>query len=259
MNIGMDRKYFYIEEGKQNGPLLKEELTGKINPETLIWYEGLDNWKKASEIYELLNLQLIPPPIPDDLVKSDKKIEVIVKKEKEKLISAKSEIVIAREIKSITYSILVSLVVALIGFLIKSQIENSESNTLLNKFNNHKSELNSLYEQQENDRTFGIDDPILVKRREQEFDKESVRLSKVINRLYEESKLLGCYQEKSLGYGTGMSFANEDLTIESIERRISYGNQLAFNLSIIIFFISLIVLIVGRYAMKSVNWVNKRT
>lgn len=258
----MDRKYFYIEEGKQNGPFLKEELTGKISPETLIWYEGLDNWKKASEIHELLNLQLIPPPIPDDLVKSDKKIEVIVKKEKEKLISAKSEIVIAKEIKSVTYSILISLVFALIGFFIKSQIQNSESNALLNKFNNHKSEQNSLYEQRENARTFGIDDPILVKRREQEFEKESIRLSRVLNRLYEESKLIGCYQEKELGYnfhGTGMSFANEDLTIESIESRISYGNKLAFNLSIILFFISLIVLIVGRYAMQSVNWVNKRT
>ena len=176
--------------------------------------------------------------------------------------SAKSEIVIAKEIKSVTYSILISLVIALIGFLIKSQIENSEANTLLNKFNNHKSEENRLYEQQENDRTFGIDDPILVKRREQEYEKETIRLSRVLNRLYEESKLLGCYQEKEFGYnfhGTGMSFANEDLTIESIEGKISYGNKLAFNLSIILFFISLIVLIVGRYAMKSINWVNRRT
>jgi hypothetical protein len=75
----MDRKYIYIKEGQQNGPLVKEELIGKINPETLIWHEGLGNWKKASEIYELLNIQLIPPPIQDDLVKSDKKIEVLYK------------------------------------------------------------------------------------------------------------------------------------------------------------------------------------
>lgn len=46
-------KYFY-SDGRKKGPVTLEQLKKKnIQKETLIWYEGLDDWKPAKEIREL--------------------------------------------------------------------------------------------------------------------------------------------------------------------------------------------------------------
>jgi hypothetical protein len=59
------KKYHLHNGSEQEGPFTIEELSEKnINRETEIWFEGLDDWKKAGEVEELNELfKIIPPPI----------------------------------------------------------------------------------------------------------------------------------------------------------------------------------------------------
>lgn len=59
-------KNYYIHNGtEQQGPFNIDELKSKnITPETMVWYEGLENWQQANVIVELKDLfKSIPPPI----------------------------------------------------------------------------------------------------------------------------------------------------------------------------------------------------
>jgi hypothetical protein len=63
---GVDmKKYFYSNELEKQGPFSFEELRNKdIKNKTLIWFQGLEDWKPAEEIKELGEiLELIPPLI----------------------------------------------------------------------------------------------------------------------------------------------------------------------------------------------------
>lgn len=59
------KKYYIYLDNEQKGPLSFEELKEKnISRETLIWFEGQADWKKAFEIEGLTELfKSIPPPI----------------------------------------------------------------------------------------------------------------------------------------------------------------------------------------------------
>ncbi len=48
-------RYFYIDkEGKQRGTFFPEELRREqINKETLVWTQGMEQWKRAAEVEEL--------------------------------------------------------------------------------------------------------------------------------------------------------------------------------------------------------------
>ena len=47
-------KYFYIENEEQKGPVNIEELGSlSITEKTLIWHEGLDEWKEAKNVESL--------------------------------------------------------------------------------------------------------------------------------------------------------------------------------------------------------------
>jgi len=59
-------KNYYVElNGQQSDALSFEELKDKnITRDTLVWYEGLDGWKKAGSLDELQQLfKSFPPPI----------------------------------------------------------------------------------------------------------------------------------------------------------------------------------------------------
>ncbi len=65
------KMYFLVEDGKQTGPFLYDELKlKKIEPNNLIWFDGLENWKKAKEIDEL-SLLFIKAPPPIDQIKDE--------------------------------------------------------------------------------------------------------------------------------------------------------------------------------------------
>lgn len=56
------KKYFYFDGHKKIGPLCLDELN--ISSNTLIWFEGLDDWTPARNIEEMKPiLELQPPPI----------------------------------------------------------------------------------------------------------------------------------------------------------------------------------------------------
>ena len=59
-------KIYYINNGNENGgPFTIEELKlQQISTATLVWYNGMDEWKYAGEIPELQYLfNIVPPPI----------------------------------------------------------------------------------------------------------------------------------------------------------------------------------------------------
>ena len=60
------KKYFYSNGQEKIGPLSHDELkqAKSISKETLIWFEGLDDWTPAMELEEMMSiLELQPPPI----------------------------------------------------------------------------------------------------------------------------------------------------------------------------------------------------
>jgi uncharacterized membrane protein YhaH (DUF805 family) len=59
------KKYFYSNGKEKEGPVTFEDLIQKdIKPKTLIWHEGLEDWKEAESIDELREIfELIPPPL----------------------------------------------------------------------------------------------------------------------------------------------------------------------------------------------------
>ena len=64
-------QYFYVQEGKQAGPVTFEQLkmlfaNRTINKEGLVWKQGMDNWKPLKEVEELKSFLggNTPPPIP---------------------------------------------------------------------------------------------------------------------------------------------------------------------------------------------------
>jgi uncharacterized membrane protein YhaH (DUF805 family) len=67
------KKYFYSNGQEQEGPVTLEELKQKnIQPKTLIWYEGLADWKEAKKIEELkVIFELSPPPVETESNTSD--------------------------------------------------------------------------------------------------------------------------------------------------------------------------------------------
>lgn len=78
------KKYFYSNGQEKNGPFSFEELKNEeINPDTLIWFEGLGDWTPIKYIKELEDiLHLSPPPIPSNEIisiptnnQSDEKFE----------------------------------------------------------------------------------------------------------------------------------------------------------------------------------------
>lgn len=62
------KKYYYSDGQQQFGPFSKKELkSNNITKETLVWYDGLKDWTKASEVEELADLfssNATPPPLP---------------------------------------------------------------------------------------------------------------------------------------------------------------------------------------------------
>ena len=53
-------KYYFIKNGKKQGPFSKEELSRQlISAKTLIWFHPLDDWTRLSDIPELSDIDLM--------------------------------------------------------------------------------------------------------------------------------------------------------------------------------------------------------
>ena len=60
------KKYFYLKNEKKIGPLSLEELSdADVNKDTLVWFQGLEDWTPMHQVKELKSiLNSKPPPIP---------------------------------------------------------------------------------------------------------------------------------------------------------------------------------------------------
>lgn len=61
----MNKDFYLLENGTNKGPFSFDELKQqKIATDTLVWYEGLQDWSMAKNIPELKPLFVVPPPPP---------------------------------------------------------------------------------------------------------------------------------------------------------------------------------------------------
>jgi uncharacterized membrane protein YiaA len=69
------KHYFYSLNNDQMGPYSLEELkTKKLKKNTLVWTEGMDEWRDAESFSELKDyIVSLPPPLPN--LNSDKNLE----------------------------------------------------------------------------------------------------------------------------------------------------------------------------------------
>jgi len=72
------KKYFYSDGKEKHGPLSFDELKKEnIDNDTLIWFEGLNQWTPAKNIEEMTEiLKLKPPIIKNDFNPQDVKKKV---------------------------------------------------------------------------------------------------------------------------------------------------------------------------------------
>jgi len=140
------KKYFLIKNDTKNGPYSISELQSiDFNKDTLIWHNGLENWKKAEEFEELLViLEETPPPIPivgsqsNQTINSESPIEVILynkpkttnEEQTEKLRSS-----VKRILNEIRYLIIFLLSSLIIGFTIHQIFYNSNKPELVSEEN----------------------------------------------------------------------------------------------------------------------------
>lgn len=63
--MGNNTLYFYLLGDQKKGPFTHDELKKEyINHNTLVWYNGIHHWEKASNIEALNDIFITPPPIP---------------------------------------------------------------------------------------------------------------------------------------------------------------------------------------------------
>ena len=61
------KKYYYLDGPNKKGPFSEDEFINlNLNQDTLIWTEGLENWKPLKEFPDLL--KVIPPPPPEEVI-----------------------------------------------------------------------------------------------------------------------------------------------------------------------------------------------
>lgn len=101
----MNKSYFIINQFKQKkGAFTRTELIGKINPKTLVWCEGMEEWRKAEDVEDLEEiLSKTPPKVPLlDLTN----LKEYLAKIKTKIIQRKAEIIdFSKLVSVITVSI----------------------------------------------------------------------------------------------------------------------------------------------------------
>ena len=78
----MASEYFIAIDGQPKGPLKIDELVNYgISPETLVWKQGLANWKQAKEFEELQFLFILPPTENDQDAATPPHIDETIKME----------------------------------------------------------------------------------------------------------------------------------------------------------------------------------
>ena len=111
-------KFFIHKDDQQQGPFTSDELKDlKITRETLVWFEGAEDWKKAVEIEELqevfkgvppplqINRPEMPTPNEDNQIKEKSKsiVEISLKKKNTSLIIIIIAVLIVGSVGTLLY------------------------------------------------------------------------------------------------------------------------------------------------------------
>lgn len=121
----MSKQFYYLDGKDQKGPLSMEKLNELgIKPETLVWFEGMDDWEPAKNIHEFLAIAKKTPPPPPVIVNFNEQIKSNDNSKIEKLFVEDNNIKLWISLK-IYATILISLIiVGLIGYsFVNSKIE----------------------------------------------------------------------------------------------------------------------------------------
>ncbi len=132
------KEYFYSDGQEQLGPLKAEELKEKkINKDTLVWCEGMEDWQKAGDVEELKFLFVATPP-PLKKVDSSLVIEPDKKKSSPPLktksnISSENPVPEKKKKKKAIMAIIIITSVFVLAFVIfllfKDKFINNDSST----------------------------------------------------------------------------------------------------------------------------------
>lgn len=222
--------FFYSNNGETLGPVSKEDLKGKITRDTLVWFNGLSKWEKASEIPELFSIfENTPPPLPSmEFNNNSKSVNVKIIKDSHKIFNAESKVKLAREIKFNSILVILSLSFGLISSIIYYQYKSEDYEPL-------KLELS---------RYSNIPSGNIISN-----EIESERFDKMI----EFSQRLNCYPSETY-YGLDIVPKIYDL----IEVNLKYIFEDAIKFGLNTFIILIIILFIGRYFIKSAKWVSDK-
>jgi hypothetical protein len=227
-------KYYIVIDGSQQGPFSLEELQAKkIASSTLVWNEDLDNWTEAKDIEELKPvLKKAPPPIPQPVVKP-LKVEAEISNKREKLITPTIEVVVAKETKANFKMIYYGLIIGVISFLIHYvQQDGFAHHTVATKLKNNLNLFDYDY--------FTLPQDLRTKR--SELESESNDLG------YKSYMTVRTFGASRGEYSISSAISYHEKQYEEIAT-----DSMAF--SLIMAFFSSIVLILGRYIVKGVKWV----
>lgn len=239
-------EYFIENAGASDGPFVKEDLRGKISKNTLVWHEGLEDWKKADEVLELKDLFITtPPPLPQK--EKIIKVEALIKKDTKKLISDKSEKKIATELKYLFYIVLFSAGLGLAVFLVKKFTSDSgKYSQLIADFKAYKNDAENYNISLQLDKDH-------IDKFMKWINDNKARKDKLLSR----SKEYYCYGEKN--NMSGYSIPDDEGIIDCLQYKIDEINSSAFSLAKKWFIIALLVIVAGRYVLFASTWVSKKS
>jgi len=240
--------YYYDNSGASTGPLSKEQLRGKVGKHTLVWYEGLTDWTKASEIEDLKDLFLeIPPPLPtkEKVIKVEASI-IKEKQERQEILTEKNQTQIATEIKIIFFLAIAALVIGFVTYIIEqSNLNHGKYSSLINDLkaydNDYSNMINNQYP------LFGEGEKAKI---DKWFNENRSREDSLIN----VGRSYGCDDNNSF-----FSHEKSKTIINCLSYRIENINDKAFSFAQKWFFISLVILVAGRYIFFATQWVAKKS
>lgn len=121
-------KYFYLKGDEKFGPFIKDELIHEnLNRDTKIWYYGLEEWTKLSDIVELKEIfNSLPPELTPGNHQVNKETSVTQKKEK---INSTIEVPKKKNNRNIKW-IIIGLVSLIILLLIYKSFKNETDSDL---------------------------------------------------------------------------------------------------------------------------------
>lgn len=149
------KKYYVHKDNEQLGPLSIDELKDlKITRQTMIWFEGADNWTKAEEVADLDPIfKSLPPPLitPPLMNKTSVEQNIITSDKSAALLTESPNQNNSKKIKTIIIVVFSMVLLISVGTIIysKQQAKQKEIQNQIDEQNTKLEEQNAKIKQQE--------------------------------------------------------------------------------------------------------------